>query len=535
MLLLLLGCPTPLDSSTSSQSNTAKTEQVAQNTDHKGQGGQHGQGSHGVNVGQGGQNGPSNAQPPDPTKPAFPTNMPGVDPSENLKSSWRKELALSWTVEETSVDCPDIDGDGLFDAKVDGCGATYPSEKLDCDDSNPNIGFAQEIYIPAGYFIMGSASSLAGADEAPVEAVWLDGYCLNRDEVSNKDFVAWLKSEDREAKGFDTRNLKGGLADPARDAYPAEGVTWQEAHDFCTTKGQALPTEAQWEKSARGGCELDGNETQCEPEDLRAYPWGAAAPSCELANHQNSADGAPELCVSDTLLADALTAGAGPYGHNHLAGNVWEYVEDVWHPSVYAKDRRNPAGPKSGDIHVLRGGSWNTFSTNMRAANRFHDLVMGSAAGFRCARSFTKQVFDDVQPLVLAPVTGTIEGDKPLEGRALYVSAFDAADAGQDGMLAPGRSPIAEIRLKPNGTKKQSFEIKLPKGGKYIISAALDAGTGNKKEEYVSASGSGGFAKAKQNPVSVEGDVTGILIEMQYAPVGGPNGPSSPNKMPTPK
>ena len=69
-----------------------------------------------------------------------------------------------------------------------------------------------------------------------------------------------------------------------------------------------------------------------------------------------------------------------PYGHRHLAGNVWEYVADVWHPSVYTNDSRtNPAGPASGDVHVLRGGGWNTFSTKMLSvANRFHDLIMGS-------------------------------------------------------------------------------------------------------------------------------------------------------------
>lgn len=478
--------------------------------------------------------------------PAFP-NIPGMSASEDLSSSWREELGVSWTIPQKKIECPDIDGDGLVDANASPCGEMWPVDKLDCDDSDPKIGLEQEIYIPASYFIMGSTSSHAGADEAPVEVVWMDGYCLDRDELANKDFAAWLEKENRKPKGSDIRNFKNGIADSTRGDYPAEGVTWQEAHDYCQAQGKSLPTEAQWEKAARGGCEISGKTNQCEKEDLRAYPWGnSTAPSCELANHQVSASGMPKLCVSDTQVSDALPKGAGPYGHRHLAGNVWEYVADAWHPKVYSKDRSNPAGPKSGDIHVLRGGGWNTFSTNMRVANRFHDLVMGSAAGFRCARSFTEQVFDDVEPLVLELVKGSIRASKNLEGRAIYVTAFDANDADKNGMLAPGRSPIAEIRLTPNNSRQQDFEIKLPRGGKYILSAALDAGTGGQKDEYVSASGSGGFGKAKQNPIAVNAAVDGILIEMQFAPTGGPrpanppkfqpkNPPNHPPKNQTPK
>ena len=194
--------------------------------------------------------------------------------------------------------------------------------------------------------------------------------------------------------------------EPNREDHPAEGVTWKEAYDFCVTNGKSLPTEAQWEKAARGGCELGDDATKCDPSDLRAYPWGNDTPSCELANHQLSASGLPKLCVSNTQTADELPQGTGPYGHTHLAGNIWEYVADVWHPTVYSTEMRsNPAGVQSGDVHVLRGGGWNTFSTNMRAANRFHDLVMGSASGFRCARSFVKQEYDDVEPLrILNPL-----------------------------------------------------------------------------------------------------------------------------------
>lgn len=167
-----------------------------------------------------------------------------------------------------------------------------------------------------------------------------------------------------------------------------------------------------------------------------------------------------------------------------------------------------------------------------RVANRFHDLIMGSASGFRCARSFTEQVYDEVEPLVFASVEGTISSTKPLSGRALYVTAFDANDADSRGMLIPGRSPVAEARLKPNNETTQSFSLNLPHG-KYILSAALDAGTGAKKEDYVSASGSGGFGHAKENPIAVDSAVTDIHIELRSAPMMmQPNKQNGPQGMP---
>ena len=497
----------------------------------------------------------SNAQPmkrpTQPNTPALqkngpqngPPGLPGSSASEDLTLSWNTDFAVPAQPNLGSKpdNCPDNDGDGFVDATV--CGDWIDVAKADCDDANPDVTPAVERYIPSGRFIMGSESSHAGADEKPVHLVELSGYCVDVDEVSAEDFALWLTQTNTDPKGQDIRSLvqikEGWTTKEGRANHPAEGVTWQEASDYCTAKGQSLPTEAQWEKSARGGCELGTDPTMCDEADLRAYPWGTEAPSCELANHQLSAGGLPKLCVSNTQLPEELSGGMGPYGHRHLAGNVWEYVADVWHPNVYSETMRiNPAGPKSGDVHVLRGGGWNTFSTNMRAANRFHDLIMGSASGFRCARSFSEQIHDDVEPLVFATVKGTISSTKALSGRALYITAFDANDADANGMLIPGRSPIAETRLTPNDQTSQSFALSLPHGS-YILSAALDAGTGAQKDDYVSASGSGGFGHAKENPISVATDVDDIHIELQSAPMmmkpnaQQPNGPKGmPGKPP---
>lgn len=470
-----------------------------------------------------------------------PPALPGSSSSEDLSDSWKSAFAVPAQPDLGSkpADCPDKDGDGFVDAVR--CGDWIDTSKVDCDDNDASVTPTTERYIPNGRFVMGSASSHAGSDEKPVHIVQLDGYCVDVDEVSVQEFAAWLNESNRSPQGSDIRSLNktetGWTTEDGRNNHPAEGVTWQEANDYCTAKGQSLPTEAQWEKSARGGCELGTDSKMCDTSDLRAYPWGSEAPSCELANHQLSASGLPKLCVSNTQLPEELSNGTGPYGHRHLAGNVWEYVADVWHPTVYSDTTRtNPAGPQSGEVHVLRGGGWNTFSTNMRVANRFHDLIMGSASGFRCARSFVEQIHDDVEPLVFASIEGTISSTKSLSGRALYVTAFDANDADSRGMLIPGRSPIAETRLNPNDQTSQTFSLNLPHGN-YILSAALDAGTGAQKDDYVSASGSGGFGHAKENPIAVVAPVTDIHIELRAAPMmmqpnkrNGPNG--TPGKPP---
>ncbi len=465
-----------------------------------------------------------------------PPNLPGSSPNEDLTTSWKSlfSVAAQHNKGNKPTHCPDQDGDGFVDAKT--CGDWIATDQADCDDSDPQVTPSNERYIPSGRFIMGSASSHAGADESPVHLVYLDGYCVDVDETNVSAFADWLNANNRLPLGKDIRSVvvesNKVTIEQGRESHPAEGVTWQEAHDFCVAEGKSLPTEAQWEKSARGGCELGADKTKCDPADLRAYPWGSDAPTCELANHQLSAGGLPKLCVSNTSLPTELTEGTGPYGHRHLAGNVWEYVADVWHPKVYTKtERRNPAGAPSGEVHVLRGGGWNTFSTNMRVANRFHDLIMGSASGFRCARSFTPQQPDDVAPLIFATVEGSVSSTRPLNGRALYITAFDANDADSRGMLIPGRSPIAETRLTPNGETSQPFSLNLPHG-KYILSAALDAGTGANKDDYVSASGSGGFGHAKENPVSVTEKVTDIHIELRAAPMI--KAPNKPPQMGTP-
>ncbi len=424
--------------------------------------------------------------------PSGPPGGASSSPVEDLSSSWDEVLAADVPPLPPEAACPDLDGDGATDAW------TCPASGTDCDDKDASVGPETERWVRPGPCLIGSASTHAGADEGPVHRVTLAGYCLDRRELAD---------------------ASGALR---------EGLTWPEAEAACTAVGKALPTEAQWEKAARGGCELGTDPARCDAGDLRPYPWGFEEPSCVRANHQASASGSPTMCEGKPTVA---TRNIGPYGHEELAGNLWEWVADRYHPKVYHRDppRVDPTGPAGGDLHVLRGGGWNTFSTNMRVSNRFTSNLEGSATGVRCARSRTAGNPDAVEALHLVTLAGEVRGgDGPMVGRALYVTAFDAADADpRTGMVPPGRSPVAEARLTPAGEAVLPFTLEVPAGASYLLMVALDAGAPTQKGgKWMAPSGSGGFGKVDQNPVlAAEGGVTGLTVTVRAEGAGGPGGP----------
>ncbi len=416
---------------------------------------------------------------------------PGSFTDSEWKSAWAAGVPpTAECVEE------DADGDG-FPSALKCPGGDV--ERLDCDDTNPAVTPATERWIRPGPFLMGRTGGTAGADEGPVHVVTLAGYCLDRTEAS----VAQV--------GRVLADFQAAGAKPDTAAL----VSLDQAAAYCSLRGLALPTEAQWEKAARGGCELGDKVDACDAADLRPYPWGQVRPSCERANHAQIAIGGPQLCEGGPLPVDALPKSAGPYGHLNLAGNVWEPVSDTWHPKTYGsgEPRTDPSGPRGEGPQVIRGGGFDTFSTNMRLTNRMSSLVAGSNIGVRCARPTVEPTPDAVAALDVRVHKGSVRGMGALVGKALYVTAFSVSEE-EGGKVRPGASPIAEVRYEPNGEEEQEFAIEVPTVGAFLLMASLDGGT---PEPGKPASGTGGVGRL-QAPLRGSEGHSNLHIQLEPLP-----------------
>jgi formylglycine-generating enzyme required for sulfatase activity len=225
------------------------------------------------------------------------------------------------------------------------------------------------VFVPAGEFIMGSPRDepLAKPDEHPEHRVYLDAFWIDQTEVTNAMFSAFLNdlgNQDTEGTPWlftrvtdpiieyeaDEWQPRAGLED-----HPVVNVTWGGAEAYCEWAGRRLPTEAEWEKAARGP-------------DGALYPWGDAAPSCELANHDGFG-----CMVRHTTPVGSYPEGQSPYGALDMSGNAWELVADYYAPDYYVNSPdENPTGPEVGDAHVLRG----TPFTCTRTTFTPHDAIV---------------------------------------------------------------------------------------------------------------------------------------------------------------
>jgi formylglycine-generating enzyme required for sulfatase activity len=232
------------------------------------------------------------------------------------------------------------------------------------------------VYVLEGDFSMGSVSDRL--DEQPVHMVHLDAFWIDQTEVTNRMYALCVE------KGACTplaNPISFGIPthynDPGFDNLPIIGVDWDMAQAYCRWAGRRLPTEAEWEKAARG---TDG----------RTYPWGNTSPTCELANLRSVSFGTPP-CGNDMTVVGSYPAGASPYGALDMAGNAWEWVNDWYSPTYYSQSPgSNPTGPTSGDRHVLRGVSWENNWDVVRSAYRFAGNPVDYnpyIPGFRCSRS----------------------------------------------------------------------------------------------------------------------------------------------------
>ena len=234
------------------------------------------------------------------------------------------------------------------------------------------IGKAEMIllYVPASEFTMGSGGG--GPDEEPIHLVYLDGFWISKTEVTNKMYSYCVaESGCQEPTDRSSSKHPSYYGNAEYDNYPVIYVDWNMAKAYCEWANLRLPTEAEWEKAARGT-------------DALTYPWGNDLPNNGLLNY----DGA----VGDTSEVGKYPDGASPYGALDMAGNVWEWVADWYGETYYASlTPSNPLGPDSGENRVARGGSWVDHNYGVRTTRRNGIVPTGSGSniGFRCARSLS--------------------------------------------------------------------------------------------------------------------------------------------------
>ena len=243
------------------------------------------------------------------------------------------------------------------------------------------------VRVAAGYFAMGSAEGRA--DEQPVHQIYLDDFYIDRFEVNNDQYASFLNDIDRNADEeghqlIDVRdsdaqilyNDAGYTAVSGTEQRPVAEVSWYGARAYCTWAGMQLPTEAMWEKAARG---TDG----------RIYPWGD---SIDRSRANYGKEGCCRGDASDGFFDSAPVGsyqrGVSPYGAYDMGGNVWEWVVDWYGEDYYEQSPpRDPQGPDTGISRVLRGGSLSSDPYRLRAPDRSGLPPSASYViiGFRCA------------------------------------------------------------------------------------------------------------------------------------------------------
>lgn len=279
-----------------------------------------------------------------------------------------------------------------------------PTQGIGSTEQSTIDGMIQD-FVPAGQFIMGSDSY----DAIMSAPVFLDAFWIDQTEVTNAMFAKFISAKhyrtDAEKNGYgfvyqassdDTVKSSGanwqhphgpGSNLKGLDQYPVVQVSWNDATAYCKWAGRRLPTEAEWEKAARG---TDG----------RLHPWGNQDWAGNLANLMDKQLN-PTYTVDDGYAGIAPVGsypdGASPYGALDMIGNVAEWVED-WYVSPYLESSQtttvvNPQGPASGKSRGMRGGAWMSNDENdgekRLASHRNYNVpdISADEAGFRCASS----------------------------------------------------------------------------------------------------------------------------------------------------
>lgn len=221
------------------------------------------------------------------------------------------------------------------------------------------------VQVPAGPFTMGSNDG--DPDEAPERQVFLKGFFIDRNEVTQDEYLRFAKMTKRAFPRIEV--FEDDQSKVLKPELAAMSVSWDDAVAYCKWAGKRLPTEAEWEKAGRG-------------EGKRKYPWGE-----KFMNGVANVDG-PEDGYKYLAPPGSFEAGRSPYGLHDMTGNVAEWVADTYDEHYYKKGGyRDPKGPDEGDLKVVRGGSWRETEQNARLSKRFaakhwrNDITIG----VRCA------------------------------------------------------------------------------------------------------------------------------------------------------
>lgn len=283
-------------------------------------------------------------------------------------------------------------GDGECDEQAISLGLCEGPDP-DCDDSAlPDVddngaeckeNCGEMVDVPGGIFWMGcnpevDTECIDSADK-PGHEVTLPAFRIDKYDVTTGQYRACVdagsctaaRTTVPEEPHTITTEPMCNWGVEGRDDHPINCVDWSQAVAYCEWAGKRLPTEAEWEKAARGA-------------DGRKFPWGNAAVDCNLANYFPPGN----ACVGATSPVGSNPAGVSPTGALDMAGNVWQWVAD-WYDSDYYDyaPTDSPTGPETGKWRVLRGGSWVTVGMGLRCSKRGHmaPAKWDDLTGFRCA------------------------------------------------------------------------------------------------------------------------------------------------------
>lgn len=292
----------------------------------------------------------------------MPSNFPvlGSTPTSNLTLAPQLSITATKSVVASETFAPV----STPTKKLTSTATSLPTEITDAKGVSMML-------VPAGKFTMGNDNS--DADERPAHQVYLVSYYIDKYEVTNSRYKACVDAgictppQTKDSDFWVLRRVYYGNSQ--YDNYPVFYVDWSMSKSYCEWRGGSLPTEAQWEKAARG---TDG----------RIYPWGNDFEKydCDKASYYG--------CVGSPSEVGNYKDGKSPYGIYDLAGNVSEWVSDWYSVSYYQNSSdNNPAGPESGEYRVVRGGAWTSrVNSELQTFNRIgnNPRYFSYGIGFRC-------------------------------------------------------------------------------------------------------------------------------------------------------